>query len=213
MASTCVVVSLQSIEIFSRVMELPFRCAPHMALRNFDYFSFATYMGVIMEQSFLSKRGPNVADALRQSEELQNPEGDSAPRLLDGSVEGMVGFLGELVELADQRNNTFAEPALELRFGDITTITSVSRQTDQVSLSIKALLPAEHHDASRPMSTPNGAGNWNVAWNGDQGGYVVTRNLPLGQFSDERSVFDAVMDTSDAAAAWQSSGKHGKSGF
>jgi hypothetical protein len=166
-----------------------------------------------MEQSFFPKRSSNQLGGLRQTEETTTPEIDPMERRLDGSVEGMVGFLHELVDLTDQGSNTRAEPVLELRFGDITTITSVSRRTDEESLSIQALLPPERHDASRPMTPPDGAGDWNVSWNGDQGGYVVTRNLPLGHFSDERSVFDAVMDTSDAAASWQSSGKRGKPNY
>jgi hypothetical protein len=46
------------------------------------------------------------------------------------------------------------------------------------------------------------AGEWDCLWHANAGHYVVVRNIAITDFSNERSVMDAIADTSDLVALW-----------
>lgn len=127
---------------------------------------------------------------------------------LDGSVAGLSRFLRELVEMTGQSTGAQAVPVLELQFGDIFTSTVLSTEQDVPSLSITALLPRLERPEYQPLSSAHAqmsavdAGEWECLWHADAGHYVVVRNIPITDFPDERSVMDAIADTSDQVALW-----------
>lgn len=126
---------------------------------------------------------------------------------LDGSVAALSRFLRELVEMTGHSPGAQTVPALELQFGDIFTSTVLSTGKGVASLSITALLPRLGRSAYLPLSaqaemTAVGADKWECLWHADAGHYVVVRNIPITEFSNERSVMDAIADTSDQVARW-----------
>jgi hypothetical protein len=127
---------------------------------------------------------------------------------LDGSVAGLSRFLRELVEMTGQSIGAQTVPVLELQFGAIFTSTVLSTEQDVASLSITALLPRLERSEYLPLSAAQAAisaveaGEWEWLWHADAGHYVVVRNIPITAFPDERSVMDAIADTSDQVARW-----------
>lgn len=127
---------------------------------------------------------------------------------IDGSVAGLCRFLRELVEMTGQSTGALTVPVLELQFGDIFTSSVLSTEQDVASLSITALLPRLTRAEYLPLSSAQGkisvaeAGEWACLLHADAGHYVVVRNIPITDFADERSVLDAIADTSDQVALW-----------
>lgn len=127
---------------------------------------------------------------------------------LDGSVEALNRFLQELVEMTGQGSGADSVPVLELVFGDITTMTSLSIAGDAACLSITALLPRKAQTDYQPLSSVPVAMSvtaereYECLWHADEGRYVMVRRIPIENLRDERTVMDAVLDTSDQAAKW-----------
>lgn len=116
-------------------------------------------------------------------------------------------FLKELVELAGQGDYAHM-PVLELQFGDVLTRTSLSLSGDVPCLSIVALLPQDDRlnylsRLTRPLVSSNASSHeTELLWHADEGRYVVTCSIPTVELPDDRSVLDAILDTSDQARAW-----------
>jgi hypothetical protein len=127
---------------------------------------------------------------------------------LDGSVAGLSRFLRELVEMTGQSTSAQTVPVFELQFGDIFTSTVLSTDQDLAFLSITALLPRLKRPEYLPLSSAQAemsaveAGGWECLWHADAGHYVVVRNIPIIDLPNERSVMDAIADTSDQVARW-----------
>lgn len=118
---------------------------------------------------------------------------------LDGSLAQLTHFLRELIAMTGQ---TAADvPVLELQLDDITTRTTV-QAADGNFLLISALLPKS---SGAGYSTEPGAQathNIEYLWHADEGRYIGVRKVPIAHLPDERSVMDAILTTSDRAAAW-----------
>lgn len=116
----------------------------------------------------------------------------------------METFLAEMACLAGQD----AEPILELQLGNVRTLTMLSQEGEALALSISALLPRNERfgylEASLSDGKVCGGGRRDTSclWHADEGCYAMVRNIPLRQFSDERSIFDAILDTADQAESW-----------
>jgi hypothetical protein len=130
---------------------------------------------------------------------------------LEGSTARMNQCLQELVELTGQQHNgTASVPVLELQLGEVVTITSLLMDATMPSLSITALLPRREQtdNVHLPPSSQKGmptalADGSECLWHADEGRYVVIRQVPIAELQDaERSVLDAILDTSDQAALW-----------
>jgi len=95
---------------------------------------------------------------------------------------------------------------LELSFGEIRTMTTTVPGTPAY-LTVLALLPRSAgidylpHARTLIAHANFSAGNSEFMWHADHGQYVLARTVPLAQLPDERSAMDAVLDTSDQAAA------------
>lgn len=146
---------------------------------------------------------PGSVKALTLQQDSLDPSG-----ALDGTIAGLNRFLRELVEITGQNDGVHAVPVLELQFGDILTTTSLSTADGAACLSITALLPRQAQADSSLLSSAQSAVPSGVApgceflWHADEGRHVVVRKIPIAELPDERSVMDAIMDTSDQAAAW-----------
>ncbi|SFU27787.1 hypothetical protein SAMN05216552_1001146 [Pseudoduganella namucuonensis] len=118
----------------------------------------------------------------------------------------LTGLLRELVELTGEEAG--AVPVLELRFEDIVTRTSVLA-SDGNYLLITALLPpcgdAGYVAQSSGAVSLQAAQGMEYLWHADQGRHVGMRTVPVAALPDEPSVMDAILTTSDRAAAWFSS--------
>ena len=130
---------------------------------------------------------------------------------VDHSVARMNQFLQEMVELTGQADcATSGVPVLELQLGDIVTFTSLSMDDMAPSLSITALLP-RHKETAGEFCWSSAAQMETCAiltdgaeclWHADEGRYVMVRQVPILDLQDERSILDAILDTSDQAAMW-----------
>jgi len=118
----------------------------------------------------------------------------------------MEAFLTEMAWLAGQE----AGPVLELQFGDTRTLTMLQQDKETSALSISVLLPRDERLGYLEASLFDGEMGWGnksditCLWHADKGCYAMIRNIPLRQISDERSVFDAILDTVDQAENWYS---------
>ncbi|WP_211474769.1 hypothetical protein [Collimonas humicola] len=127
---------------------------------------------------------------------------------LDGSVAGMRRFLYELVEMTAQGAASDATPLLELQFGDVLTVTSLSTAHGAACLEVTAFLPRQQQAGYFPQSSlpaaagPAAGSDCEFLWHADEGRYVAVRKIALADLPDERSVMDAIMDTSDLAVMW-----------
>jgi len=137
-------------------------------------------------------------------------ENSDADGILDGSLVGLSQFLSELVDMAGQSDAAHSAPVLELQFGNILTTTSLSTPHDNACLSITAFLPRQESTnpqllsfhQTQDSSKNNMLGDWECLWHADEGRHVIVRKIPIAVLVDERSVMDAIADTSDQAAAW-----------
>jgi hypothetical protein len=131
---------------------------------------------------------------------------------LDGSIAQIVRFLCELIELTGQEGQFV--PVLELQLGEILTRTTVLIE-DQNYLLITAHMPK--CDRSYYISQSNEATSLQAAegieymWHADEGRHIAVRRVPAADLADERSVMDAIVTTSDQAAAWFNSRRDKKS--
>ena len=118
----------------------------------------------------------------------------------------MAAFLREMAGLAGQAEQAAA--TLELQFGDVQTVTMLDPQGNVPELSISAQLPRDERIAysqmsiSDGMASPDGASDTACLWHADEGRYVMVRRIPVRDLPDERSVFDAILDTADQAGQW-----------
>ena len=125
---------------------------------------------------------------------MQN-DGASAPGTLDGSLVRITALLRELIELTG--HDVGDVPVLELQLGDILT-RSAAHALDKNVLVITAMLPK---CGDRGCPPPQGQ-DMEFLWDADDGRYIGLRMVPIGSLPDERSVMDAILETSDMAAAW-----------
>jgi hypothetical protein len=121
-----------------------------------------------------------------------------ASSALDGSVVQLTRLLRELVELTGEEAGPV--PTLELQFGDILTRTTV-QASDGGCLLITAMLPKCDEPGYVALAGAS-ASEIEYLWHADEGCHVGVRRVPVRELPDERSVMDAIMATSDQAAAW-----------
>ncbi|QGZ42125.1 hypothetical protein IP92_05480 [Pseudoduganella flava] len=127
-----------------------------------------------------------------------DPDDDSAP--LDGSAAAAVRALARLAALAGQPHAQ--TPVLELQVGDIVTRTCVDSQAGAAGgaqLTVCAQLPPGL-PADGTVQAPYGIEGM---WHADEGCHVALRRIPLAGLRSERALMDAVLETADAAQAWQ----------
>lgn len=122
-------------------------------------------------------------------------DGGSAPGTLDGSLARITALLRELIELTG--HDVDDVPVLELQFGDILTRTA-SHPLDRNYLVITVMLP-KCGDGGGPVPQRR---DMEFLWDADDGRHIGLRMVPIGSLPDERSVMDAILETSDMAAAW-----------
>ena len=127
-----------------------------------------------------------------------------APGTLDGSVAQLVHLLRELVEMTGE--DTGSVPVLELQFGDILTRTTVQSSGGNYLL-ITARLPRCDDTGYVAQQEEQGM---EYLWHADEGCHIAVRRVPVAELPDERSVMDAILATSDQAAAWFASRRGGK---
>jgi hypothetical protein len=126
---------------------------------------------------------------------------------LDGSIDAMGKCLNVLMKLTCQDINEHSVPVLELRFGEILTMTSLLTIDGRGYLSITAFIPRPTGDVLQSTAhlakSATIEGDTTILWHANDGCYVIVRKLPISVFWDERSVLDAIADASDEAMAWQ----------
>lgn len=154
---------------------------------------------------------PDMAHKFRESFILQQ-DPTIANGTLDGSVTQVTRFLLDLIELSGQEAQDV--PVLELQLGEILTKTTV-QTVDGNYLLITAYMPkcrrslyVSQANAGASLQAEEGI---EYLWHADEGRHIGVRRVPIGQLPDERSVMDAILTTSDQAAAWFSSRRDGKS--
>ncbi|WP_143133363.1 hypothetical protein [Pseudoduganella namucuonensis] len=120
-------------------------------------------------------------------------------------------LLRELVELTGEEAGPV--PMLELQFGDILTRTTV-QASDGNYLVITAMLPQCGEEGYVAQASEVGstlaAQGMEYLWHADEGRHIGVRRVPLTELTDERGVMDAILTTSDQAAAWFSTRCGGK---
>ncbi len=121
----------------------------------------------------------------------------------DGSVAQVTRVLRELIELTGEAAQEV--PVLELQLGDILTRTTV-QASDGHYLVITALLPRRRGagfaaQASEALAQQAAQGI-EYLWHADEGRHIGVRRVPIAELTDERSLMDAILATSDQAAAW-----------
>lgn len=130
---------------------------------------------------------------------------------LNGSVTQVTSLLRDLVQLSGQEAQDV--PVLELQLGEILTRTAV-QTIDRNYLLITAYMPKcrRSHYVSQVNSAAfsRSEGGIEYLWHVDEGRHIGVRKVPVTELSDERSVMDAILTTSDQAAAWFSSRRGGK---
>ena len=123
--------------------------------------------------------------------------------ILDGSVTQVIRFLRDLIQLSGQEAQ--GVPVLELQLGEILTRTAVQTM-DRNYLLITAYMPKcrRSHYVSQVSAgaSAQAEGCIEYLWHGDEGRHIGVRKVPVTELSDERSVMDAILTTSDQAAAW-----------
>jgi hypothetical protein len=130
-------------------------------------------------------------------------ESTNAAGPLDGSAAQVIRFLRELIEMTGEEAQSV--PVLELQLGDILTRTTV-QSDDGYYLLITAFLPKCRNagyiaQASAAVSKQAEQGI-EYLWHADEGRHMGVRRVALADLPDERSVMDAILTTSDQAAAW-----------
>lgn len=127
---------------------------------------------------------------------------------LDGSLAQVTRVLRELIELTGEPAQDV--PVLELQLGDILTRTTV-QAADGNYLLITALLPKRRGTAYAAQASEavaeQAAQGIEYLWHADEGRHIGVRRVPLAQLADERSLMDAILATSDQAAAWFASSR------
>jgi hypothetical protein len=136
----------------------------------------------------------------------------AASGALDGSVAQVTRLLRELIEMTGEPAQDV--PVLELQLGEILTRTTV-QEADGSYLLITALLPPCRADgyiaqASTAVSMQAAQGI-EYLWHADEGRHIGVRRVPIAGLADERSLMDAILATSDQAAAWFSARRGSKS--
>lgn len=114
----------------------------------------------------------------------------------------------ELVQITTPVESSGDTPTLELQFGDIATRTTLLADNDMHYLIIIAQLPRSRRSIREPrahaasddaISAPF---DLELVWHADKGCYMALRQMPIGDFTDEASVLDAILDTADRSRAW-----------
>lgn len=145
----------------------------------------------------------------------QDPTTESGA--LDGSVAQLIRLLRELVELTGEEAGDV--PMLELQFGEILTRTTVQASGGNY-LVITAMLPPCGDEGYGPgyisqageAVSRQAAQGMEYLWHADEGRHIGVRRVPLAELHDERGVMDAILTTSDLAAAWFAARSGGKPG-
>lgn len=133
------------------------------------------------------------------------PNPSDVPGRLDGSVVAVERFLREMSGLAGQDGESGDPPVLELRFGEVLTLSSVIADAVAPGLGITAFLPRRSQPDYGSMGSLQSAmqdslvGETDLLWHAEEGCYVLTRKVLLTDLPDERSVLDAILDTADKA--------------
>jgi hypothetical protein len=135
----------------------------------------------------------------------------NASGTLDGSPTQLTRFLRELIAMTGQTAD--GVPVLELKLDDIVTRTTV-QAADGNFLLISALLPKSRRAGYAPQSSEElsmrATQGIEYLWHAEAGRYIGVRKVPIANLPDERSVMDAILTTSDRAAAWFASRGAGK---
>lgn len=122
---------------------------------------------------------------------------------LNGSVAQVTRLLRELVEMTGEHAQDV--PVLELQLGDILTRTTLLA-ADGNYLLITAFMPkirtAGYVSQASEAVSLQAAEGIEYLWHADEGRHMGVRKVPLKDLPDERSVMDAILTTSDMAAAW-----------
>lgn len=122
---------------------------------------------------------------------------------LDGSLAQVTRLLRELIELTGEQAQDV--PVLELQLGNILTRTTVLA-ADANYLLITAFMPksrtAGYVSQAGETVSSQAAEGIEYLWHADEGRHMGVRKVPLKDLADERSVMDAILTTSDMAAAW-----------
>ena len=129
--------------------------------------------------------------------------------VLDGSIESLYGFLAEMSELVGAGCGTGEDPVLVLQLGVIQIVTSVWTGSEMPGLSITALLPRR---VVRGPASATAPADCEVLWDADEGRYVQIRRILAASLPTEASVFDAILEMADQAAAWLASLDAGQPG-
>jgi hypothetical protein len=152
-----------------------------------------------------------MAQKIRERSILQQ-DPTIATGTLDGSVAQVTRFLRDLIELTGQEAQ--AVPVLELQLGEILTRTTV-QAADRNYLLITAFMPqcrrSHYVSQANPASSLQEAEGIEYLWHADEGRHIGVRKVPITDLPDERSVMDAILTTSDQAAAWFSARRGNKS--
>ncbi|WP_231502449.1 hypothetical protein [Herbaspirillum sp. RV1423] len=123
----------------------------------------------------------------------------------DISATAVDRLLSDLIEMTGQAS--ISPRVLELQIGEIFTRTAVERGAEHF-LSVTASLPKceqPHYlplPVMPPAATSQRLSSVDFLWHADEGRYIVVRKIPLGCFSDERSVMDAILETADIAGEY-----------
>lgn len=126
----------------------------------------------------------------------------------DSSVNCVKRLLKELVELAGQADEIQSAPVLELQFGEVLTKTTLSVNRGIQCLSVVAELPRTEKlnhvcPSSRPVVSPAMPDSQTeLLWHADEGRYMIVSNTPVSELSEDVSVMDTILDTSEQARAW-----------
>jgi hypothetical protein len=125
----------------------------------------------------------------------------------DGTTVALKRFLQELAALMGARSDD-SVLVLEFRFDDVVARISQTVNNELYCLSIILQLPRSRQlgylarvDEQLPVIAA-GMAPPEVLWNADEGCYVLVHYIPTDFFSDEVSILDAILDTSDQARQW-----------
>jgi hypothetical protein len=121
----------------------------------------------------------------------------------DGSPGAVLRFMREMAGLTGE-GQSGASPVLELQFDRVLTMTSLSVTPPAPALCISVHLP---RDPDLPGAAPGRDAltledGGELLWDAGEGRYVILHRIPIAGLTDERALFDAVLDAKDRALAW-----------
>jgi len=130
---------------------------------------------------------------------------DAGDGLLDGTADDLNRFLQELVSMVEPDADRDSRHALELRFGDVVTHSTVVTIADAPCLSIVAVLARTAADASGVpcdigfLADGKSAIAGRPVWHIDSRRQVLRCAIPIDRFSTETDVFNAIISVAEQA--------------